>query len=61
MTKLGENRMLAGDFLALLIATFGVAMVLFYAKDEPRMRIFTRVLVTMIIFLWVGAGLLWGV
>lgn len=53
--------MLAGDFLALLIATFGVAMVLFYAKDEPRMRIFTRVLVTMIIFLWVGAGLLWGV
>ena len=52
--------MLAGDFLALLIATFGVAVTVFYAKDEPRMRIFTKVLVSMIIFLWAGAFLLWG-
>lgn len=51
--------MLAGDFLALLIATFGVAVVVFYAKDEPRMGVFTKILMSMILFLWVGFGLIW--
>ena len=51
--------MLAGDFLALLIATFGAGVVTYYAKDEPRMRIITRILITVVIFLWVGFGLLW--
>jgi hypothetical protein len=51
--------MLAGDFLALLIATFGVGAVVYYAKEEPRLRILTKVLISMIIFLWVGFGILW--
>lgn len=49
-----------GDLVALLIATFGVGMVTYYSRGEARMEIFVRVLITMIIFLWVGAGLLWG-
>jgi hypothetical protein len=48
-----------GDLLALLIATFGVGAVIYYAKEEPRMRIVTRILISVIIFLWVGFGLLW--
>jgi len=55
--------MLAGDFLALLIATFGVGAVVYYAKSvtnyEPRMGILVKVLISMIVFLWVGFGILW--
>ena len=55
--------MLAGDFLALLIATFGVGVVVYYAKSvidyEPRMGILVKVLISMIVFLWVGFGILW--
>ena len=51
--------MLVSDLVALLIATFAVGVVIYYAKDEPRMRILTRVLISMIIFLWAGVGLLW--
>jgi hypothetical protein len=55
--------MLAGDFLALLIATFGVGVVVYYAKSvtdyEPRMGILVKVLILMIVFLWVGFGILW--
>jgi hypothetical protein len=51
--------MLVSDLVALLIATFGVGVVIYYAKDEPRMRILTRVLISMIVFLWVGFGILW--
>jgi hypothetical protein len=48
-----------GDVIGLLIATFGTGVVFYYAKDEPRMRIVTRILISVIIFLWVGFGLLW--
>jgi len=48
-----------GDLLALLIATFGVGVVVYYADDSKVMRIVTRVLLTTIIFLWAGFGLLW--
>jgi hypothetical protein len=55
--------MLAGDFLALLIATFGVGVVAYYAKSmknyEPHMGVLVKVLISMIIFLWVGFGVLW--
>ena len=50
-----------GDLVALLIATFGVGVVVYYSREEERLQVFVRVLITMIIFLWVGAGLLWGV
>jgi hypothetical protein len=48
-----------GDVIGLLIATFGTGVVFYYAKEEPRMRIVTRILISVIIFLWVGFGLLW--
>lgn len=51
--------MLAGDLLALLIATFGVGAVVYYAKDEPRLGVLVKVLVSMILFLCVGFGILW--
>ena len=54
-----EKIMYYGDVIGLLIATFGTGVVIYYAKDEPRMRIVTRVLISVIIFLWVGFGLLW--
>ncbi len=48
-----------GDLLALIIATFGAGVVVYYADDRKEMRIVTRILVSVVLFLWVGFGLLW--
>jgi hypothetical protein len=55
-----------GDLLALVIATLGTGVVLYYAecsKDDcgksKGMKIVTRVLLSTIVFLWIGFGLLW--
>jgi len=48
-----------GDLLALLIATFGVGLVVFYTDESKPMRIISRLLMSLIVFLWVGFGLLW--
>ncbi len=48
-----------GDLLALIIVTFGTGVVVYYAADRKEMRIVTRILVSVVLFLWVGFGLLW--
>ena len=49
-----------GDLVALLIASFGVGVVAYYADTgDKKMSVLSRVLLSMIVFLWVGFGLLW--
>jgi len=48
-----------GDLLALIIATLGVGAVVYYAGDRKEMRIVTKILISVIIFLWAGFGFLW--
>jgi hypothetical protein len=49
-----------GDLVALVIASFGVGVVAYYTdSNDKKMSILSRVLLSMIVFLWVGFGLLW--
>ena len=55
-----------GDLLALVIATLGTGLVLYYAEcskadygESKGMKVVTRVLLSIIVFLWIGFGLLW--
>ena len=51
--------MLYADVLALVILSFGVGVVAYYADDSKGMSILTRVLLSMVVLLWVGFGLIW--